>query len=82
MTISLSCGKSFCEIRKVPAGNIKLEESAYLISLEDGRKTVEIMSSQKAEISALREIIISKDIQIDKLLNGIEDLNNNIKIEC
>ncbi|WP_446788190.1 hypothetical protein [Macellibacteroides fermentans] len=45
--------------------------------LQDGRDTLELIDTQSAEIRALRGIVASKDIQIDKLIFAVEDLNKN-----
>ncbi|MEK0452878.1 MAG: hypothetical protein AGIKBDMD_00828 [Synergistaceae bacterium] len=52
-------------------------ESVYLVPLQDGRDTLELIDTQSAEITALRGIVASKDIQIDKLISAVEDLNRN-----
>lgn len=44
---------------------------------EDGRDTLELIDTQSAEISALRQIVASKDVQIDRLISAVEDLNKN-----
>ena len=54
-----------------------ITESAYLVPLEDGRDTLELIDTQSVEIKALQGIVASKDIQIDKLISAVEDLNRN-----
>ena len=64
------------KIKTATPGTI-LTESAYLVPIEDGRDTLELIDTQSAEITALRGIVASKDIQIDKLISAVEDLNRN-----
>lgn len=52
-------------------------ESAYIVPLKDGRDTLELIDTQSAEVKALQGIVASKDIQIDKLISAVEDLNRN-----
>jgi len=47
------------------------------VSLQDGRDTLELIDTQSAEIRALQGILASKDIQIDKLIWVVNDLNKN-----
>ena len=64
------------KIKTATPGTI-LTESAYLVPIEDGRDTLELIDTQSAEITALRGIVTSKDIQIDKLISAVEGLNKN-----
>ena len=48
-----------------------------MVPLKDGRDTLELIDAQSAEITALRGIVTSKDIQIDKLTSAVEGLNKN-----
>ena len=64
------------KIKTVTPGTI-VTESAYLVPLEDGRDTLELIDTQSAEITALQGIVASKDIQIDRLISAVEDLNRN-----
>lgn len=48
-----------------------------MVPLKDGRDTLELIDTQSAEITALRGIVTSKDIQIDKLISAVEGLNKN-----
>lgn len=52
-------------------------ESVYLVPLQDGRDTLELIDTQSAEVEALRGIVASKDIQIDRLILAVKDLNSN-----
>ena len=64
------------KIKTAAQGTI-LTEGAYLVPIEDGRDTLELIDTQSAEITALRGIVASKDIQIDKLISAVKDLNRN-----
>ena len=62
------------KIKTAAQGTI-LTEGAYLVPLKDGRDTLELIDAQSAEITALRGIVTSKDIQIDKLISAFDGLN-------
>ena len=64
------------KIKTAAQGTI-LTEGAYLVPLKDGRDTLELIDTQSAEVKALQGIVASKDIQIDKLISAVEDLNRN-----
>lgn len=64
------------KIKTAVPGTI-ITESAYLVPLKDGRDTLELIDAQSAEITALRGIVTSKDIQIDKLISAVDGLNKN-----
>ena len=64
------------KIKAVTPGAI-VTESSYLVPLQDGRDTLELIDTQSAEVKALQGIVVSKDIQIDKLISAVEDLNRN-----
>lgn len=62
---------------KILSQGTKLTEVSYVVPLKDGRDTLELIDTQAAEVDALRGIVASKDIQIDKLILAIQDLNKN-----
>lgn len=62
---------------KTAAPGMIVTESAYIVPLKDGRDTLELIDTQSAEVKALQGIVASKDIQIDKLISAVEDLNRN-----
>lgn len=62
---------------KISFPGTQLTESAYIVPLKDGRDTLELIDTQSAEIIALQGIVASKDIQINKLISAVEDLNIN-----
>jgi len=62
---------------KISFPGTQLTEPAYIVPVKDGRDTLELIDTQSAEILALREIAELKDMQIDKLIAAIEDLNTN-----
>lgn len=64
------------KIKAVTPGAI-VTESSYLVPLQDGRDTLELIYTQSAEVKALQGIVASKDIQIDKLISAVENLNRN-----
>lgn len=64
------------KIKTAVQGTI-VTESAYIVPLKDGRDTLELMDTQSAEVKALQGIVASKDIQIDRLILAVKDLNSN-----
>lgn len=48
-----------------------------MVPIQDGRDTLELIDTQSAEVKALQGIVASKDIQIDKLILAVQDLNKN-----
>lgn len=62
---------------KISFPGTQLTEPAYIVPVKDGRDTLELIDTQSAEISTLRDIMVSKDLQVDKLIAAIEDLNTN-----
>ena len=64
------------KIKTAVPGTI-VTESAYIVPLKDGRDTLELIDTQSAEVKALQGILASKDIQINKLISAVEDLNRN-----
>ena len=64
------------KIKAVTPGAI-VTESSYLVPLQDGRDTLELIDTQSAEVKALQGIVASKDVQIDKLILAVQDLNRN-----
>lgn len=63
-------------IKLLPPGTT-LTESSYVVPIQDGRDTLELIDTQSAEIAALQGIVAAKDVQIDKLIAAVEDLNTN-----
>ena len=62
---------------KILSPGMQLTESSYVVPLQDGRDTLELIDTQFAEVEALRGIVASKDVQIDKLILAVQDLNRN-----
>ncbi|PKL04736.1 MAG: hypothetical protein CVV54_04440 [Synergistetes bacterium HGW-Synergistetes-1] len=48
-----------------------------MVPLKDGRDTLELIDTQSAEITVLQGIVASKDIQIDRLITAVKELNEN-----
>ena len=62
---------------KILSPGTQLTESSYVVPLKDGRDTLELIDTQSAEVKALQGIVASKDVQIDKLILAVQDLNKN-----
>lgn len=62
---------------KILSQGTKLTEISYVVPIQDGRDTLELIDTQSAEVKALQGIVASKDIQIDKLILAVQDLNKN-----
>lgn len=62
---------------KILSQGTKLTEISYVVPIQDGRDTLELIDTQSAGVKALQGIVASKDIQIDKLILAVQDLNRN-----
>lgn len=58
-----------------------ITERAYLVPIEDGKDTLELIDSQNAEITALRSILSTRDAEFEKLIEAIDELNSNRLLE-
>ena len=56
-----------------PAG-YKLIEPAYVVPVRDGRDTVELIETQGAELSALREYLAAQNASLEQIADEFETL--------
>ena len=56
-----------------PAG-YKLTEPAYVVPVRDGRDTVELIETQAAELSALREYLAAQNANLEQIADEFETL--------
>ena len=56
-----------------PAG-YKLIEPAYVVPVRDGRDTVELIETQAAELSALREYLAAQNASLEQIADEFETL--------
>ena len=56
-----------------PAG-YKLIEPAYVVPVRDGRDTVELIETQAAELSALREYLAAQNASLEQIVDEFETL--------
>ena len=56
-----------------PAG-YKLTASAYVVPVRDGRDTVELIETQAAELSALREYLAAQNAGLEQIADEFETL--------
>ena len=56
-----------------PAG-YKLIEPAYVVPVRDGRDTVELIETQAAELSALREYLAAQNARLEQIADEFETL--------
>ena len=80
MMILCWSGTSYSEIKLGYKGTV-LNEQSYIVPVEDGKKTVLLLKSNEVEIKAYKDIITSKDKQIENLLNGIEEYKVSVENE-
>ena len=52
----------------------KLTSSAYVVPVRDGRDTVEIIETQAAELSALREYLAAQNASLEQIADEFETL--------
>ena len=64
------------KIKTAAPGTI-VTESAYIVPIKDGRDTLELIDIRAAEVEVLKGFVASKDVQIDKLILAVQDLNRN-----
>ena len=63
-----------------PAG-YKLIEPAYVVPVRDGRDTVELIETQAAELSALREYLAAQNASIERIAGEFGALEAAVKEE-
>ena len=77
MLVSLIAGTaSWGDTGKVelrPAG-YKLAAPAYIVPVRDGRDTVELIETQAAELSALREYLAAQNANLEQIADEFETL--------
>ena len=56
-----------------PAG-YELTEPAYVVPVRDGRDTVELIETQAAELSALREYLAAQNAGLEQIVDEFETL--------
>ena len=63
-----------------PAG-YKLIEPAYVVPVRDGRDTVELIETQAAELSALREYLTAQNASLERVAKEFESLEAAVSEE-
>ena len=63
-----------------PAG-YKLIEPAYVVPVRDGRDTVELIETQAAELSALREYLAAQNAGLEQIAEEFETLETAVTEE-
>lgn len=71
-------GTGSIELR--PAG-YKLTEPAYVVPVRDGRDTVELIETQAAELSALREYLAAQNASLEQIAEEFGALEVAVKEE-
>lgn len=84
MLVSLIAGTAFCggtgRVELRPAG-YKLTASAYVVPVHDGRDTVELIETQAAELSALREYLAAQNASLERVAAEFETLETAVAEE-
>lgn len=84
MLVSLIAGTaSWGDTGKVelrPTG-YKLTASAYVVPVRDGRDTVELIETQAAELTALREYLAAQNASLEQIAKEFETLEAAVKEE-
>ena len=77
MLVSLIAGTAFCggtgRVELRPAG-YELTAPAYVVPVRDGRDTVELIETQAAELSALREYLAAQNAGLEQIVDEFETL--------
>ena len=68
-----ACSEDTGNIELRPAG-YKLIEPAYVVPVRDGRDTVELIETQAAELSALREYLAAQNASLEQIAEELETL--------
>ena len=71
-------GTGSIELR--PAG-YELTEPAYVVPVRDGRDTVELIETQAAELSALREYLAAQNASLEQIAEEFETLKATVAEE-
>lgn len=75
-----ACSKDTGSISLRPAG-YKLTATAYVVPVHDGRDTVELIESQAAELTALREYLAAQNASIEQIAKEFETLEASVADE-
>lgn len=68
-----ACSEGTGSISLRPAG-YKLTAPAYVVPVRDGRDTVELIETQAAELSALREYLAAQNASLEQIAEEFETL--------
>ena len=68
-----ACSEDTGNIELRPAG-YKLTAPAYVVPVRDGRDTVELIETQAAELSALREYLAAQNAGLEQIVDEFETL--------
>ena len=75
-----ACSEGTGSISLRPAG-YKLTATAYVVRVHDGRDTVELIETQAAELTALREYLAAQNASLEQIANEFETLEASIADE-
>ena len=75
-----ACSEDTGSIELRPAG-YKLTEQAYVVPVRDGRDTVELIETQAAELSALREYLAAQNANLEQIAGEFSVLETAVKEE-
>ena len=75
-----ACSEGTESISLQPAG-YELSAPAYVVPVRDGRDTVELIETQAAELTALREYLAAQNASLEQIAKEFETLEAAVKEE-
>ena len=73
LAVGTACSEDAGNIELRPAG-YKLAATAFVVPVRDGRDTVELIETQAAELSALREYLAAQNAGLEQIAEEFETL--------
>lgn len=80
LAVGTACSGDTGSISLRPAG-YELSAPAYVVPVRDGRDTVELIETQAAELTALREYLAAQNASLEQIAKEFETLEAAVKEE-
>ena len=80
LAVGTACSEDTGSIELRPEG-YKLTEQAYVVPVRDGRDTVELIETQAAELSELREYLAAQNANLEQIAGEFGSLEAAVKEE-
>ena len=75
-----ACSDDTAAVELRPTG-YSLTEPAYVVPVRDGRDTVELIETQAAELTALREYLAAQNASLEQIAQAVETLEASVADE-